>query len=104
MSFAVFSGKRAKQDNLYSLYDLGELDEPPDFSWHDKGPCWLRVGVNPLFVPSSGTMVNGGHFKFPFGLWGQMAPGHYFLETRHSRSWRRIGLWSWRKGPPKSMT
>jgi len=83
--------------------DLGELDEPPDLSWNEKGLCWLRVGVNPLFVPSSGTMVNGGHFKFPSGLWGQMAPGTYFLEVRHSTSWRRIGLWSWHKRPLESI-
>jgi cellulose synthase/poly-beta-1,6-N-acetylglucosamine synthase-like glycosyltransferase len=79
-------------------YDLDELDGPPDLSWNEKGACWLRVGVNPLFVPSAGTLVTGGHFKFPSGMWRQMAPGTYFLETRHSHSWRRIGFWSWRKG------
>ena len=84
--------------------DLGELDEPPDLSWNEKGHCWLRIGVNPLFIPSAGRVVAGGHFKFPSGLWGQMAPGPYFLEIRHSRSSRRIGLWSWRKGPLKSIT
>ena len=83
--------------------DLGELDEPPDLSWHEKKSCWLRVGVNPLFIPSAGRVVTGGYFKFPSGLWEQMASGIYFLETRHSRSWRRIGLWSWRKGPLKSI-
>lgn len=85
------------------LYDLGDVDEPPDLSWDEKGSCWLRVGVNPLFIPSAGRVVAGGHFKFPSGLWGQMAPGTYFLEVRHSRSWRRIGLWSWHKRPLESI-
>ena len=83
--------------------DLGELDEPPDLSWDEKGSCWLRVGINPLFIPSAGTEITGGYFKFPSGLWGQMAPGTYFLEVRHLLCWRRIGLWSWHKRPLESI-
>ena len=76
--------------------DLGELDVAPDLSWNEKGSCWFRIGINPVFVPSAGTIAQGGHLKIPSDLWKQMAPGRYFLEVRSS-SWRRLGFWSYNK-------
>jgi GT2 family glycosyltransferase len=86
------------RDETFS--DLGTLNRPPDLSWDSEGTSVVRVGINPLFVPSAGASIKGGRLKFSSDLWNQMASGPYFVEVRRARTWNRIGSWSWRKAAP----
>jgi len=96
-----FSLSHGREKARYS--DLGVFsDTSPGIELPAPGDKRLRLGFDPLLIPSAGTVVTGEGYTFPVAFWNRLRPGRYFLGAFDMSDGFQLGLWSWVKHGPEA--
>ncbi len=77
--------------------DLDEISYAPLFQWNHHTPCWFRVGINPMMIPTAIAATEKQCFHFPAEVWQRLAPGRYFAEALSHDTLSTVANWTFIK-------
>jgi len=79
-------------------HDLGELMDPPQFSWSPAAQSQvLEVAFDPLFESAVAIFPSGNTFRWPNSLWEEMPAATYHARLLSGPSLQLVTSWRWRR-------